>query len=318
MFETPILFLIFNRPDTTKQVFEQIKKIKPKYLFIAADGPRQDKEGEAEKCHETRKIVLESIAWDCELKTLFRDENFGCGKAVSSAITWFFDNVEEGIILEDDCLPHLDFFPYCSQLLEFHRNNDKVMFISGDNFQDGIHRGNGSYYYSTYIHVWGWASWRRVWKNYSFSLAEINEIMLRKIMKHYFSKKTERKYWIRIFWLMKQSKIDTWDYQVFFSIWKNKGLSIIPNVNMISNIGFGNEATHTTETNHKLANTPTYNILPIRHPKDIFINKQADKYFFKNNLYSADINNRICTRIKQKIKNKLYSILTQIKKMLNF
>ena len=135
-FSTPILFLIFNRPDVTKCVFEEIRKQKPQYLYLAADGPRANKPGEYEKCILAREVVLEGIDWNCELKTLYRDENLGCGKAVSEAITWFFEHVEEGIILEDDCLPNNSFFTFCSELLDRFRTTDKIMHISGNNFQD--------------------------------------------------------------------------------------------------------------------------------------------------------------------------------------
>ena len=133
MFNTPILFLIFNRPQTTLLVFEQIKKVQPKWLFIAADGPHIEKPGEEELCNETREIVLKGIDWDCEVKTLFRSENVGCMKGPSEAINWFFGNVEQGIILEDDCLPDSSFFTYCEQLLEEYKYNEKIITIGGTN-----------------------------------------------------------------------------------------------------------------------------------------------------------------------------------------
>ena len=150
-FNTPILFLIFNRPDTTQIVFEEIKKQKPKYLFVAADGVRSHIIEDMEKCKDTRNLVLKGIDWDCEVKTLFRDENLGCGVAVSEAITWFFENVEQGIILEDDCLPHPSFFGYCETLLEKYNDNENVYVISGDNFQNGKQTGNASYFFSNYF-----------------------------------------------------------------------------------------------------------------------------------------------------------------------
>ena len=161
MISTPVLFLIFNRPELTEKVFQKIQDAQPKYLFVAADGPRDNKYGEKDLCEKTRAVVLENITWECEVKTLFRTENLGCRTAVSSAINWFFENVEEGIILEDDTVPDNSFFSYCQALLEKYRNHEQIMMITGDNFQDGIKRGNGSYYFSRYVHIWGWASWRR-------------------------------------------------------------------------------------------------------------------------------------------------------------
>jgi len=280
MFKTPILFLVFNRPDTTARVFQTIKAQEPKFLYVAADGPRDNKTGEFEKCEETRKIVIENIDWPCEVKTLFREKNLGCGKAVSSAIAWFFENVEEGIILEDDCLPHPEFFSYCTIMLEHYRYSNEVMFIGGDNFQVGKKRGNYSYYFSKYSHVWGWATWKRVWNNYSFTLEDFSEIDFDRTLKRHFSKNEELKYWKDLFLKMKQTKIDTWDYQVNFAIWKQNGVSVIPNVNLVSNIGFGSGATHTTE-NTSVANLMTDNILPISHPPFIEINRKADQFFFK-------------------------------------
>ena len=158
MFNTPILFLIFNRPEVTFAVFEQIQKIQPKYLFIAADGPRNYKENEL--CKATRDVV-QKIDWDCELKTLFRNENLGCAKNVSSAIKWFFDHVEKGIILEDDCYPDLSFFSFCEELLNYYDNNDRIMAISGFNAQLGIKRTKHSYFFAEIPLVWGWATWRK-------------------------------------------------------------------------------------------------------------------------------------------------------------
>ncbi len=279
MYNIPILFIIFNRLDTTEQVFEQIRKQKPKYLYIAADGPRKNREDDIENCRKTREIV-NKIDWDCELKTLFREENLGCGKAVSGAITWFFENVEMGIILEDDCLPHEDFFPYCEELLIQYKDNKEVKMISGDNFQNGIKRGDASYYFTAYTHIWGWASWRRTWQEYDFSLDDISTKEFKKSLRYYFNSWQERQVWLDKFILMKKKSIDTWDFQLSFNVWKRKGINIIPNVNLISNIGFGECSTHTIDDNNVLSNIPSQSISPINHPDLISINKEADRYSF--------------------------------------
>ena len=286
-FNTPILFLIFNRPDTTQEVFNAIKKQRPKYLYVAADGARETKEGEKEICLKTRNIINQ-IDWDCELKTLFRDKNLGCGKAISSAITWFFENVEEGIILEDDCLPHLDFFYYCEELLEKYRNEPTIKIIGGANFQDGIKRGDASYYFSAYSHIWGWATWKRTWNEYSFTLEEYSKSDFKKTLKTYFPKWTERQVWMDKFLLMKKQAIDTWDYQLSFSIWENNGICIVPNVNLISNIGFGEDATHTTG-NHQISCLPFEKILPLTHPKQLCINREADEFYYKKYNYKSPL-----------------------------
>ena len=172
LFETPVLFLIFNREDTTQKVFNVLRRQKPKYLYVAADGPRKNKEGEAEKCRRTRDIINQ-VDWDCELKTLFREENRGCKMAVSSAISWFFEQVEQGIILEDDCLPHPSFFPFCEELLIRYKDDDRIGHIGGNCFLPGLIEDGLSYDFCSISHIWGWASWRRVWKNYDVNFSSL-------------------------------------------------------------------------------------------------------------------------------------------------
>jgi len=275
MFETPILFLLFNRPDTTKLVFAKIREVKPKYLFIAADGPRADRQSEKELCEQTRNLVMDSIDWDCEVKTLFRNENLGCGKAVSLAITWFFDNVEQGIILEDDCLPDLSFFQYCSDLLEKYRFDEQVFVIGGNNFQSKKW-GKSSYYFSAYGFTWGWATWRRAWSKFDYSLQSIEEKQFKHQLKRYFPKQQQRDYWYCIYKTMKYIPIDTWDYQWTITQWYNNGINILPNINLVKNIGFGNDATHTKCNVDGVMNLETHHIDLIIHPSKKKINKKAD------------------------------------------
>lgn len=277
MFNTPILFLIFNRPETTRSVFEEIKKQKPKYLFVAADGARPHVSEDVEKCKITREVVLQSIDWDCEVKTLFRKENLGCGIAVSEAITWFFDNVEQGIILEDDCLPHSSFFGYCETLLEKYKDDEKIFAIGGSNLQNGIQTVDGSYFFSNYSYVWGWASWRRAWIFYDFELKELEQFKAKNLISKIDNRTVFKNYWISIFEKVLNKEIDTWDYQWNFSIWNHLGVTVVPNVNLISNIGFGKDATHSTGKS-PFSNKLTKNIGTIVHPKFIKINNEADRY----------------------------------------
>ncbi len=278
MFQTPILFLIFNRPDTTKLVFESIKRIKPAKLYIAADGARKHKVGEDLLCKETRSII-DLIDWECEIKTLFRNENLGCKIAVSSAIDWFFENEEQGIILEDDCLPNESFYIYCETLLNYYASNERIMHISGNNFQDGNVRGNGSYYFSNYNHIWGWATWKRAWKAYNVDLSFLTETETETLIEKQFDTKKERLFWNNIFKKVINKTIGTWDYQWTYAVWKNNGLSILPNKNMIANIGFNNNGTHTSGVDILgLSNMKTFSISKIIHPTEIEINKKADKY----------------------------------------
>ena len=251
MFNTPILFLIFNRPDTTKQVFEKIRAIQPTQLFIAADGPRGDKQGESELCQQTREWVLHQIDWDCKITTRFQEQNLGCGKHVSGAITWFFEQIEEGIILEDDCVPDMSFFPYCAELLERYRDNEQIFVIGGSNFQNKK-RGNTSYYFSAYGLIWGWATWRRAWQKYSYTLKDFPDNSIAISLKKYFKTVKEQDYWNTIFKMMKYNPIDTWDHQWLFSHWIHNDLHIVPNTHLISNIEFDERETHTKQLSQVL------------------------------------------------------------------
>ncbi len=310
MLETPVLFLVFNRPDTTTKVFEKIKEVEPKQLFVACDGPRRTKAGEKEKVAEVRQLILENIDWSCEVHTLFREENLGCGKAVSSAITWFFEQVEEGIILEDDCLPNDSFFRFCEELLDYYREDERIMHISGDNFQNGRQRGNGNYYFSGFPHVWGWATWRRAWSKYSFEVSNFNESLFTNKLKYYFKSSFEQKYWVEVFQKMKKGEIDTWDYQWKFSIWINDGLTILPSKNLISNIGFAQDATHTKNPDDFLANLPVDSInSPLKHPKNQQINHSADRYTSKHILGLKGNNMALVLKFINSNKRRIYKLM---------
>ena len=288
MFKTPILFIIFNRLDTTNTVFEEIRKIKPKQLFIAADGPRENIIDEIHICELTRNIVIENIDWECEVKTLFRNENLGCGKAVSGAISWFFENVEEGIILEDDCLPHESFFLYCETMLNRYRLVENIGIITGNNFQNGIQRGDGSYYYSKYSHIWGWATWKSTWALYDFEMKEWQNFKSNLLLSSCNNNMIEFNYWKEIFEMVYLRKINTWDYQLLFSMWFNNLITICPNVNLISNIGFGESATHTTDRNSKLSNLEFFKYEDDKMPSKIEIDRLADDYTF-NSIFQLTI-----------------------------
>lgn len=303
MFETPILFIVFNRPDVTLRVFKEIKKQKPKHLFVAADGPRPGIEDDIDKCIKVREIVLKEIDWECEVKTLFRNENLGCGKAVSEAIDWFFQNVEKGIILEDDCLPNKSFFYFCENLLDHYKENDEIFAISGVNFQDKT-IGKASYFFSKYLYVWGWATWRRAWENYDFYLSGLENFKKEEKIKGIDKRENFRKYWYSIFKRVSNREIDTWDYQLVFSSWNSNGLTIVPNKNLVSNIGFGKEATHTVELG-PLANIPTQEIVSIKHPNKITRNKRADDYI-STEIYNIPKDMDNFTKVRKLIRRLLH------------
>ena len=278
---TPVLFLVFNRPDTTAQVFEAIRKAQPPRLYVAADGPRPDRLGEAEKVAKVREIAT-AVDWPCEVKTLFREENLGCKKAVSSAITWFFEHEDQGIILEDDCLPHPDFFSFCENLLERYQDDDKVWVITGDNFQNGQKRGQASYYFSHCNHCWGWATWRRAWNHYQGDLPFWPEWKSSPAWIQKLPDRVERRYWSKIFDRVYGNQIDSWDYPWTACVWYHGGLTATPNVNLVSNIGFGSEATHTTSRNSSPAVMRVESIGELHHPSLIKQHSDADYYAFNS------------------------------------
>jgi|UniRef100_A0A832AXC6 hypothetical protein len=292
--KTAVLMLTFKRLSTTKEVFEQIKKTKPPRLYIASDGPRENIHEEAEKVNVVRDFVMSHIDWDCKVKTLFRDKNLGSMKAVSEAITWFFENEEKGIILEDDCVPSLSFFWFCEELLNKYKDNLDIWHIGGSNFQNGIKRGNGSYYFSALNHVWGWASWANRWKFYDVKLNSISDDSF---INQYWSGNAF-KYWSKIFWTIKNRGIDAWDYQWTFTMWFNKGLAILPNLNLITNIGFY-DARSGVKKPDKNMNKERYEldfhnfIDPVEIKRDTI----ADEYTMKHSFYISLIK-RILRKLK--------------------
>jgi len=285
-FNTPILFIIFNRLETTKAVFEEIKKLKPKQLFIAADGYREQVPDEILKCEAVKNYVLNNIDWVCEVKTLFRDKNLGCGKGPATAITWFFENVAEGIILEDDCLPDQSFFYFCEEMLSRYRDNDKVFMVSGDNFvPNNLNKVDDSYYFSNIPHIWGWATWRRAWNKFNFNINDLPKFIDDKVIDKVWKDKKIKKYWLDLFYKASKEDLDIWDYQWVYAIWKNNGLCIAPSNNLVSNIGFNSGGTHTLVNFNKLQNIVKSELtFPIKHPQDLVINDYMDS-FVNNNIF---------------------------------
>jgi len=290
--QTAVLFVVFNRPDTTAQVFEAIRKAKPPRLYVAADGPRPDKNGEVEKVARVREIAT-AVDWPCEVKTLFREENLGCKYAVSGAITWFFEQEEQGIILEDDCLPSQSFFWFCEDILERFKSDNRVMSICGVNIVDCID-SQESYFFSIYALMWGWATWRRAWKSYKPDLKSwSNHKNMRLIGKNIVLTKIQKLTWVNILSKTYRGKIDTWDYQWIYTCWLNSGLTIAPTVNLICNIGFSEDATHTKIFNPILSSLVAKDIaFPLKHPYTMQINRSVD-HFISRHWFRANWRNYI-------------------------
>ena len=271
--KTAVLFLVFNRLDTTRRVFEAIRAARPPRLYLASDGPRESRTGEAGKVQAVREFLLSRIDWDCEVQTRFREDNQGCRLAVSDAITWFFQHESEGIILEDDCLPDPTFFPFCESLLHHYRDTPQVMHISGNQFVPNYDNG-ASYYFAAIEHCWGWATWADRWRKFSLDLTRYDETKIAAA----FPRKADRKYWIDILHRMQRNEIDSWAFPWTLNILAHRGYCINPSSNLVSNIGFGSDSTHTRSHDSPLANLPTQPIHSITHPRDLSIDQAAVVY----------------------------------------
>ena len=238
--QTPILFCVFNRPDLTRQVFDRIAQQRPQRLLLACDGPRQESPTDQRLVNEVREIVT-AVDWPCQVQTYFADQNRGCRQQMANAISWGFEQAERLIILEDDCLPDPSFFGYCESLLERYAGDPQVMMISGDNFQPAATTPN-SYYFSAYSHIWGWASWRRAWQHYDLAMSDWPEHRANgdaaEILGPFCTDENETAYWRGVFDRQHAGQIDTWDYSWAYSCWANGGLTILPESNLVSNIGF--------------------------------------------------------------------------------
>ena len=280
--KVPVLFMVFNRPETTAKVFETIRRARPPKLYVAADGPRAGREGEAERCTQTRKIT-EVVDWPCEVHRLYRDENLGCGRAIVSAITWFFENEEEGIILEDDCVPDPSFFSYCGAMLEMFQNDDRIMMVAGSDYSNRKQAKGPSYYFTTYYPIWGWATWRRAWKEYDFTMSEWPEFRKRKGVRRAIVDPAMARWFENCFERTYRGEIDTWDYQwTFLGLLKGR-LSVCPNGNLMSNIGYYGTHMSGDGMASMLMNLPIqrFDINNIVHPNRVASDRSADRAIYR-------------------------------------
>uniref|UniRef100_UPI004047AA7D nucleotide-diphospho-sugar transferase n=1 Tax=Algoriphagus sp. TaxID=1872435 RepID=UPI004047AA7D len=304
MFKTPILFIIYKNPNITKAVFEKIKEIKPRVLYINSDGPKSNNTHEINEIAETRRIT-EIIDWDCTVHRRYLETNLGCKLGVSSAINWFFENEEYGIILEYDCLPDLSFFHFCENLLEKYRYNSSVYSISGNNFDFILQKSSSfknhidsTYTFSNLSKIWGWATWKRAWKNFDITMSDfphfINE---KKIESKIFGKKNQK------YWLNKMKDVfegrnnSTWGFIWLYTLLNNDAYCITPNVNLVSNIGFGIDATHAKDDKSIFSNIEAKTILNIEHPKEIILNKDSDARF-SNYLRKSEYKHELILKLK--------------------
>lgn len=282
--DTAVLFLVFNRPDTTRRVLTAIKAAAPNKLYVAADGPRAGHPEDAPRCHAVREIAT-AVDWPCTVSTLFREENLGCRVAVSTALDWFFAHEPQGIILEDDCLPSATWFRFADEMLARYRDDERIMCISANHFHGDAHRLEASYFFSRYNHCTGWASWQRAWRHYDCDMSGWPNLrgtdwlssigMGSQLFCHY---------WSDIFDMAYEGKrVDSWAYRWTFSCWVRRGLTVLPARNLVTNIGFGVDSTHASDPNSWLSNLPLENLdFPLRHPHIVRRDAAADQWTDRN------------------------------------
>ena len=274
--DTPILFCIFNRPELTHRTFEVIKRQRPKTLLVIADGPRPHVASDVKLIHRTRDVI-KSVDWPCDILTNYSEVNLGCKYRMSTGITWAFENYERLIILEDDCLPTDSFFTFCENLLEKYSDQKDVMMISGDNFQQ-MPRTNHSYYFSKWAHIWGWASWRRAWNTYDVEMASWDNVRNTNQWTKFIDCDEEKSHWFDLFDRQRAGQIDTWDFPWMYACWLNNGLCVLPEKNLVSNLGFHADATHTTDQHSSLAAMRTYPMNIKSHPAEVARHVEADQF----------------------------------------
>jgi hypothetical protein len=301
--QTPVVLTIFNRPDSTKKVFESIREAKPPKLLIIADAPRADRPNEEEKCAAARACV-EQVDWDCEVLKNYSLVNLGPIKRITSGLDWVFNTVEEAIILEHDCVPDITFFCFCQELLEYYKHDERVMSICGQNIQFGRKRTEYSYYFSRYYHSWGWATWKRAWQYYDLQMKLWPEVRDKGLLKNILGDSRAVKYWTRFFQASYAEQLNSWDYQWTFACWIQNGLTILPDRNLVSNIGFVPDAVNTTDVDSHYANMPIEPMnFPLKHPPFIIANLEADR-FTQNTAFDPNLMARLKAKFNRSVGKK--------------
>lgn len=283
MYQTPILVIIYNKIFEAHNLFQVIRDMQPAKLYIAADGPIEKDQVDCQNVLKTRSVFMPE--WPCDMKTRFSDQHIGKEQAIFTAIKWFFEHEEEGVILFEDCLPCKDFFPYCSELLERYRDDKRIYHIGAVNFRKhkrAVKRiqkkhDNCSYYFSAYATTWGFATWRDRWTDFSLDI-DLEKADFNKVVKQYTRRPKERRYWIKRFNVIKKTMVPIWNYEYNFHIWRNNGLSISPHINLVTNTGV-----RIMRTEHKFKRLikKSYPIMPLKHPSAIVLDKKSDKFMFK-------------------------------------
>ena len=276
----PVLLITFNRPEHTRRVLETILATKPQDLYVFQDGAREGNQDDEEKCDSVRQVVedLTKEAQVC-LHTFFSERNLGCGAGPMTGISWFFKEVEMGIVMEDDCLPHPDFFVYCEELLFRYKDDDKVLFINSTLYSKRW-KCEASYYFSHYMVTGAWAGWRRTWQGFDLDLKTLDAKAFRRHVLTLTDNRGEANWWYSIVKEIQQdeSKKSYWDYQMQIHLFRKSAMTIHPQCNLVSNIGFDGAGTHTLNRHDNRGNREVFPILPLTHPAQQVVDKQRDAY----------------------------------------
>lgn len=278
--QTAVLFLIYKRPEPTRRVFAAIRAAQPARLYLAADFPPANRSDEIAAAKALRAYVVEHVDWPCAVQKRFHEEHLGCKLAVSGALDWFFGHEAEGIILEDDCLPDATFFPFAEELLQRYRGDERVMSIAGNHFNWRDRSCPHSYFFSRSHFSWGWASWRRAWQHYDRNLELWPQLRNTDwLLTVGEGDRAFQRYWTKKFDELHAGLIDTWDYQWTFAAWAQGGLTAVPSRNLVKNIGFGADATHTRKRRLHLERIPLEKMdWPLVHPSHLVRDGAADRW----------------------------------------
>jgi hypothetical protein len=303
---SPVALFMFRRPDTTARVLDTIRKARPPLLLVVADGPRPQRPDDAPACAAARALI-DGIDWPCEVRREFADVNMGCRHRVASGLAWVFGQVPEAIILEDDCVPDQSFFPFCDELLERYRDDRRVAQVSGANNQRGKRRGKHSYFFSRYHNVWGWASWRRAFESYDVDMRRWPDLRDSGWLARVLDDPLAVDYWTQEFQATYEGRIDTWDYQWIYSTWLHSMVSVVPNRNLVRNIGFGPEASHTSGHDPFADDRLERVEFPLDHPPSVVRDRRADRFTERCELIEP-----LATRLRRALRARMPAPLVRV------
>ena len=302
--DTPVVLIIFRRPDFTRRVLEAIRRVKPRQLLVVADGPRNDRPDDIQACSATR-CVIEEVDWDCDVQKHYSDSNLGCGSGPATGITWAFQQVDRAIILEDDCVPGPSFFWFCQEMLERYRDDKRVMHVGGSTYQRDAFPIADSYFFSCFNGAWGWATWRRAWQHFDMALTQWPLLRNTSWLADIVEREDAVAMWAKEFEIayQRQGQVDYWDHQWTFACWANSGLSVRPKFNLVSNIGCCADATHTVSDTDPRANLPALEMtFPLIHPAMVLQNRELDRLFLKQIIFDGAEDPANQTQIRKLLK----------------